>query len=80
MEKFKGATIIVTALNETDSLKKAVEIVLDTCHHEDLTEILLTLAKCATADCIQTAEALTKTETNVPIKLFFQTKPLPIHK
>lgn len=75
MEKFTGATIIITALNETDSLKKAVEIVLDTCHHDDLEEILLTLAKISTKECIETAETLAKMNIDVPIKLFFQTKP-----
>lgn len=75
MGKFTGASVIVTALRETDSLRRAINIVLDTCHHEDICEIIIALAKISTQDCVRTAEDICKNSGDVKIRIMFQKRP-----
>lgn len=71
-EKFESASVAVTALSETDSLRRAVEIVKDTCAHEDIKEIIIVLARISSEECIKTAEALCREYADVPVKMMFQ--------
>lgn len=73
-EKFENASVIVTALSETKSLRTAVETVIKTCSSEDLKEIIIALAKISTEECIKTAEELCEEYSSVPVKILFQSR------
>ncbi len=75
MTKFTGASVIITALRETDSLRRAVDIVLDTCNHEDICEIIITLAKISTEECINTAKSICEEKCDVPVRTLVQNRP-----
>lgn len=75
MSEFKNVSIIIAALNETSSLKKTADVILETCNKEDLSEIFIVLCKRSTPECVRTAEEIQKSSKDVPVTIYYQKKP-----
>lgn len=58
MTIFRDVTIILPAMNETFSLKKTVEIILETCDLKDINELLIVLSRNSTDECKKTADEI----------------------
>lgn len=72
MAEFKNVTIMLGAVDETDSLRQTVLTLLELCDHKDLREILITYSKNVTPESKAVVDELEKLETDVPIVVFMQ--------
>lgn len=72
MSEFKNVTIMMGAVDETDSLRETVYTVLDICNHNDLREIIIGYSQKVTPDSKAVVDELAALETDVPIVTFMQ--------
>lgn len=57
---FSGASAIILATDEAESLKKTVEIILSTCKSEDVAEIIILVCDRTTSECMKSAKEAEK--------------------
>lgn len=74
MAAFKNATIMLGAVDETDSLRETVLGVLDICDHRDLREIIIGYSQHITPECKAVVDELEAMESDVPVVTFMQHK------
>lgn len=73
MKKFENVSIFIYALTESELLKKTVDVLLETCNHEDIREIVIVLSKeLSIPECVNTADELAQRDSDVEIKTFYQ--------
>ncbi len=60
MKRFSGVTILLPAMDETYSLKKTVDVIVETCNREDLAEFIILLCDRTSSDTRKVAENLVK--------------------
>lgn len=75
MDKFSSVSVVIPAINETDSLRENVEILLKTCDHSDLEEIFIVICDRTTSECLSVINSLMELDCDVPIKLYRQVRP-----
>lgn len=75
MPVFHSVSIIIPAINETDSLSRTVDIVYDTCSKEDIAEIIIVLCDRTTQACVKTAENIQVKYRLYPIRIYYQKEP-----
>lgn len=75
MDTFKAVSIVVPSIDETDSLRESVEIILHTCAHEDLAEFFFAVCERTTPDCLRVINRYIETPGDVPFRLYYQTGP-----
>ena len=74
MANFRNATIMMGAVDETDSLRETVLTVLRVCDHKDLREIIISYSPRITAESKAVVDELAEMETDVPIITFQQNR------
>ena len=72
MNEFVNVSVMMGAVTETDSLRKTVHYVLDSCNHRDLKEIIICYSQHVTAECLAVIKELEKIACDVPILTFMQ--------
>ncbi len=72
MAEFMNATIMLGAVDETDSLRQTVLTLLDICDHKDIREIVICYSPYITDKSKVVVDALEKLDTDVPIVVFMQ--------
>lgn len=72
MAEFKNVTIMLGAVDETDSLRQTVYKILELCRHEDLREIVIGYSQRVTPESKAVVDELAALETDVPIITFMQ--------
>jgi glycosyltransferase involved in cell wall biosynthesis len=73
---FNSLSVIIPAINETYLLQTTVGIILETCEHQDIAEMIIVLCDRTTDACIRTAENLRDQHpSTVRIVVFFQKEP-----
>jgi hypothetical protein len=77
MKDLVSVSVVLPAINETYSFRETVEIILDTCHKEDICEFFIVLCSKTTPECIQTAESIKKwmMDCDIPVTIYYQKKP-----
>ncbi|MDR1897756.1 MAG: glycosyltransferase family 2 protein [Prevotellaceae bacterium] len=70
-----SVSVVLPAINETYSLKKTVEIIMNTCCKEDICELLIILCDKSTPECVKTAEYIRQINENVPVGIYYQKEP-----
>ncbi len=65
--------MLMSAVNEDESLKKTVKTILETCSHQDLAEIFVFVGLNATDSCLSAIEDIRNSSEDVPINVFHQT-------
>lgn len=75
MGKFSSVSIVIPAINETESLRENVEVILQTCEHKDLKEFFIVICEKTTDECIHVIKSLTALESDIPIRLYHQNRP-----
>ncbi|HOU10276.1 MAG TPA: glycosyltransferase [Clostridiales bacterium] len=75
MKTFKAVSIVVPAIDETDSLRESVEIILSTCAHEDLAEFFFAVCERTTPDCLSIINSYISGDCGVPCRLYYQKGP-----
>ena len=74
MAEFQNATIMMGAVDETDSLRETVLEVLRLCDHRDLREIIIGYSQHITPDCKAVVDEIAAMESDVPVVTFMQHK------
>lgn len=72
MANFRNATIMMGAVDETDSLRETVLTVLKLCDHKDLREIIIGYSQRVTPESKAVVDELAALDTDVPIVTFMQ--------
>lgn len=72
MTEFENVSIMMGAVDETDALTKTVNVILDTCDHRDIKEIIICLSPKATEECRNAVYALQEMDSDVEIVSFEQ--------
>lgn len=72
---FTGVSIILPAINETTSFRETVDVILKTCHKNDLCEFLIVLCDKTTPDCVQTANEICNMNSGVATSIYYQQRP-----
>lgn len=72
MAEFRNATIMMGAVDETDSLRETVLSILNLCEHKDICEIVICYSPYVTPESKAVVDELEKLETDVPIVVFMQ--------
>ncbi len=72
MAEFKNVTIMMGAVDETDSLRETVLTVLKLCNHNDLREIIIGYSQKVTPESKAVVDEMAALETDVPIVTFMQ--------
>lgn len=72
MAEFKNATIMMGAVDETDSLRQTVLTILDICKHEDIREIIIGYSQRVTPESKAVVDEMAALDTDVPIVTFMQ--------
>ncbi len=75
MSEFTGVTLMMGAVNETESLRQTVNTLLEVCDHKDIKEIIIGYAQRITPDCLATVKEIAAMECDVPIVVFEQKRP-----
>lgn len=75
MRGFSSVTIFMLAINEVETLSDSVQIIIDTCNHEDIEQIILLLADRATPECLETANKLQNNTKEFPVVVIQQKTP-----
>ncbi len=75
MEEFLSVSVIIPAVNETESLRENVETVMRTCAREDLEEILFVVCEKTTPECLKTIGGLMNAGAGLPMTLCRQKRP-----
>lgn len=74
MNKFSSVSVVIPTINETDSLKGNVEIILNTCDHADLEEVFIVVCDRTTPECLSVINNLMASAGDVPIRLYTQSR------
>jgi len=74
LDKFSSVSVVIPTINETDSLRESVEIILNTCSHADLEEIFIVVCDRTTTDCLSIINNLMMAAGDVPIRLYTQSR------
>ena len=74
MAEFKNATIMMGAVDETDSLRDTVLGVLALCDHRDLREIIIGYSQHITPACKAVVDEMAALDADVPVVTFMQHK------
>ena len=72
MAEFKNATIMMGAVDETDSLRETVLSVLRLCDHKDIREIIIGYSQRVTPESKAVVDEMAALDTDVPIVTFMQ--------
>lgn len=72
MDEFTGASVMMGAVTETDSLRETVKQVLALCDHKDLCEIIIGWSQHVTPESLSVVKELAAMECDVPIVTFEQ--------
>ena len=75
MDKFTSVSIIIPAINETDSLRKVINVILKTCDHNDIEEFFIVVCDRTTLECLSTISDLVSAGFDIPIRVYKQSKP-----
>lgn len=75
MSEFKGVTLMMGAVNETDSIRQTVNTLLEVCDHKDITEIIIGYAQRVSPECLAVVKEIEKMDCDVPIVVFPQKRP-----
>ena len=75
MEKFSSVSIVIPAIDETESLKESIEIILETCDLKDLEEIFIVVCERTTPECLCVINSMIAPESEVPVRLYYQVHP-----
>jgi len=75
LEKFSSVSVVIPAIDETDSLRESIEIVLKTCDSKDLEEIFVVVCERTTAECLCVINSLIDMKSEVPVRLYYQVRP-----
>ena len=75
MSIFTGATVIMGAVTETESLRETVLKLLELCDHRDLREIIIGCSQHVTPESKAAANEMAALNTDVPIVVFMQKRP-----
>ncbi len=75
MGKFLTVSVVIPTINETDSLRENVEIILNTCSHTDLEEIFIVVCERTTPECLSVIDSLKALGSDVNIRLYHQINP-----
>lgn len=75
MDVFSTVSVVIPAINETDSLKKGVDMILRLCAPVDLEEIFIVVCERTTPECLRVIAELKNQPQEVPIKLYKQKEP-----
>lgn len=67
--------MVVPAINETDSLKDNIDLVLSSCNHKDIREFILVVCERTTAECLSVIRSLCAENHDVPFILYYQRSP-----
>ncbi len=65
-------SVLMTAFNEDEALRKTIKIILETCNHDDLEEIFIIAGRRATPECHAALDELTSSNGDVRIRAFYQ--------
>lgn len=68
-------SVVMTAVNETDSLFDNIETLLKTCNHDDLKEFIIVFSENVTDDCLQAIENAKGIAPSIPLISFCQSQP-----
>jgi len=72
LDKFSSVSVVIPAINEMDSLRESVEILLKTCDHNDLKEVFIVVCDRTTPECLSVINNLIASADDVPIRLYTQ--------
>ncbi len=75
MSTFKGLSVMIGAVSETDSLRQTVKEIVDICDHKDITEIIVCYPERITPACYAVVKELSETDLGVPFVAFQQNRP-----
>ena len=75
MGKFSSVSVVIPAIDETDSLRESIEIILKTCDQNDLKEIFIVVCERTTLECLRVIDNFVASESVVPIRLYSQARP-----
>ena len=74
MSEFKNVSIMMGAVDETDSLRATVTELLDICAHEDIREFIIGYSQHITPECKAVVDELAAMDGDVPVVTFMQTR------
>lgn len=75
MNTFSRVSVVIPTINETDSLRESVEILINTCNNKDLEEILVVVCERTTPECLRTIDSLSGISKEVPVIVYKQVSP-----
>lgn len=75
MNTFSRVSVVIPTINETDSLRESVEILINTCNNKDLEEILVVVCERTTHECLRTIDSLSEISKDVPVIVYTQVLP-----
>lgn len=75
MNVFSSVSVVLPATDETDSLRESVEIILQTCGHEDICEIFVVVCERTTPECLAVINGLCESVAEIPVRLYHQISP-----
>ena len=75
LDNFSSVSVVIPAIDETDSLKESIDIIFDTCDQKDINEIFIVVCERTTPECLGVINTLCAGNTDVPFKLYRQNKP-----
>jgi len=75
LDKFDSVSIVIPTINETDSLRDNIGIILNTCDHKDLEEILIIVCERTTPECLSVIDSICASGYDIPVKLYSQIRP-----
>lgn len=75
LDKFESVSVVIPAINETDSLRENISVILNTCDHKDLEEILIVVCERTTPECLSVIDSICAYGNDVPVRLYTQIQP-----
>lgn len=75
LDKFSSVSVVIPAIDETDSLRESIEIILGTCDLKDLNEIFIVVCERTTSECLRVINSFIESGKEVPVRLYYQTGP-----
>ena len=75
LDIFSSVSVVIPAIDETESLRDSIEIILNTCDHMDINEIFIVVCERTTPECLRVINSLIASENKVPVRLYYQASP-----
>lgn len=75
MDKFSSVSVVIPAIDETDSLRESIDTILKTCDCKDLNEIFIVVCERTTPECLRIISNFVESESEVPVRLYYQAEP-----